>query len=343
MNPVLVNEKQNQPNNNNNNSNNSNNMEGEVENWYADQMNELRNRILNLQNENRELRLVVANFKANLEDPNEKLLLADMEEEVNKWESLYYELAEMGGRKLEQLEEELENLKQQQQQASSKTTTTKEKVEDDNKEDDADEDAVATATAAAAAMAAAEEEEEEMRIILTTSQLEDMVASEQAKRQKLKEYKKKAKQKVAQLKELLEKTQTEREREVQKFKAQERDEISMMHQIEYLEMQLQASGLVLKRERTQAHKRESKLKKQLRATQKLSYLPVDEEEEDSAEEADIGKILSIFVKLMGERMCGCFDLDTTEFTNKSGRGTSHPHHHCTSNSVARIQYKALPI
>ena len=198
---------------------------------YGEQITHLRETILQLRDENSSLRSQLDDLKSN----NHGKVVKELEEEVGKWETLYFESAEVGATTLSRLEEELEQMRLSSLSSQKTAETAKYDMES------------------------------------VCNALKATFASARAKQQELKAYKQKSRERVSVLEEMLEKAtvqKAEKDRELTELKAkQERDEY-LHDKIRELEADVQAKTAIIERERNQAIKREARLKESIRKMQK---------------------------------------------------------------------------
>jgi hypothetical protein len=206
---------------------------------FAKQIRGLKELVDNIRQENKGLRGQVNSLMNN----NESAMIPDLEEQVNKWEALYFESAEIGSRRMEHLEQELDQVKESFQSTQETAEKRKEQV------------------------------------ALLENQLQSLWISERAKNEAVKEYKTKSRARVVTLKEMLEHANQQAEQELLTSKHQMEDEISLLDTIEQLECQLNKKEWEIEKERRAAAERESTLQKQLKAAKKLAELDTSETDE----------------------------------------------------------------
>lgn len=198
---------------------------------YAEQITTLKETIVEMRGENNHLRNDLRDFKSN----NPERVIADLEEEVKKWETLYFETAEMGSARMCRLEEELEQLR-----ASSKT----------------------------------ERESSERAQKHTKNLCKALKAthkSAKSKHEELEQYKQRATERESFLNEMLKKAHADKEQGLKLLKSKhETEREDLLEKIEDLEADLKAKSAIIDRERNQASKREARLKEQIRKLQKTN-------------------------------------------------------------------------
>jgi chromosome segregation ATPase len=230
----------------------------------ADQIQGLRETVVTVRLENQGLRGQLDNFKAN----NQATVIRDLEDEVSKWEVLYTESAKLGAARMSHLEQELTKVRSSSRKSKEIDSLASKQID------------------------------------TLYEKLKATFAAAKAKKEELKQYKQKSRQRVSLLKEMLEQAKEEKEKELMQVKAQQEDEISLLDTIEQLEGQLSEQGETLERERAAAAKIESELKMKLKVARKLAYLE-DDDEAGPDEAGGMQDFCSIFAKKIGEQLCGC--------------------------------------
>eukprot|EP00934_Nitzschia_sp_Nitz4_P003984 Nitzschia sp. Nitz4//scaffold22_size323478//238814//239866//NITZ4_000567-RA/size323478-snap-gene-0.560-mRNA-1//-1//CDS//3329543115//3974//frame0 len=221
-----------------------------------DQMSALKQTIAGLQYENQRLRGRMASYQS---DSDQGVIISELEEQLHKWETLYTEVSDLGSRRVKHLEKELVELRH--------SASVNEQ----------------------SALAA------EGLIADLRNQLQRSRESELSKNQELKDYKQKSRERMVLLKDMLclAQGEMEKEQEILRSRATADDDTSLLDQIEYLESQLEANGVVLAKERARAAMRECELEEQLHATRKLADLPLEQDFDD--ERSDRWPIIGMIV------------------------------------------------
>jgi hypothetical protein len=228
---------------------------------YAEQIITFKETIVQMRGENNLLRDRLRDFK--MDNPGN--VATNLEEEVKKWEALYFETAEMGGARIARLEEELEQLrvsaKSSQESADNGTKQSKNLCK------------ALKSTLKSAKSARKELEECKQRWGERESLLKEMLEKAHAEskqengqdnlleRVKYLEANVRAKCDIIEreryqtslLKERLEKAHADKERELEIVKSkQENGQADLLEKIEYLEADVRAKCDIVERERNQA-------------------------------------------------------------------------------------------
>lgn len=230
---------------------------------YAQHIIQFKETILQLREENGTLRDQLRQLKSN----NHGKVIKDLEEEISKWETLYYESADVGAARMSRLEDELEHLR-----TSSKSN---QKTADTAKED--------------------------METLCNA--LKATFASAREKQLELRAFKHKSKQRVSVLEDMLEKAtieKTDRERELQELKNKEQQENQLLEKIDDLKAEVRAKSAIIERERNQATKREARLKNHLRKVQRSSKINTTKNEDEALDSG-----INVFTKFLEESISWC--------------------------------------
>lgn len=247
---------------------------------YAEQITQFKEQILELREENGALRNQLNDLKSN----NYGKVLKNLEEEVGKWETLYFESAEVGAARMSRLEEELEQLRVSSQEISQQNNSNCKPEHMEN----------------------------------LCKALKASFATAKEKQQQLRAYKIKSKERVLLLEEMVEKAtvaKLEMERELAGVKSKfESMEKPLLDQVKDLETQVQAKAAIIERERNQAAKREAKLKEQIKKLQR----PNKHESIQSQRRGDaIDGVFATITSLLEDSMGWCapaerdFELEST--------------------------------
>jgi DNA repair exonuclease SbcCD ATPase subunit len=200
---------------------------------YAEQFTVFKETVVQMREENVLLRDRLREFAMN--SRNHASVVKDLEEEVKRWETLYFETAEMGSARMTRLEEELEHLR-----VSSKSS-----------EEDA------------------EHAKEHTKNLIKA--LKSTFKTSKTAQKELEEWKQKSSERESLLKEMLEKAHADKERELEVMKSKQQTEREDVQEtIEDLEADLKAKCAIIERERNQASKREARLKEQIRKLESAS-------------------------------------------------------------------------